>query len=975
MSGAEALVAIGIIANTVGVIDFSSKIIGRIKDAGENVQNVPKAFRDVQSTLPLLSHALNQTQRRIETGALDEEACSALKPVLQDCSSDISQLNGIFDRCLPKDGSSKLHRGWKAAISLRQDKKVEEISELIQKRVQFLTYHHVAAPQSSAMATNVLSANIEAMHITNEKSPKIYSMIPVQWAEDFIGRHEQMSSLTSILSQPNKHHRVAVVGLGGIGKTRLVRQYIETQREPNTSVFWIHAGTAERMGSGSRDIANEVGIQGCNDPDTDILKKVKDWFEGESSGKWLLIYDNVDDIDLMYGQQHGRLAAYIPRSNRGSIIMTTRNRQIGIKFATVKNTISLSDLTEADSISLMTTRLGESNPEDEPELKRLVQVLGGIPLAINQAISFIQENGSNLARYLELYEANDSNRVELLSQDFEDDTRDHELKNPIASTWIVTFEYMKAHQPLAADTLCMMSMFDAQAIPEAFISKTAGGSPTAVERTLGVLQAYSLINLRQDTSTDARHEHVGRTFDLHRLVRLVTRNWLTEWSNRDMWLARAIDMMSIRYDEINTLDEATQYKITLQYMPHALILVSSPPLSLQEDEEVHVPDVFSGQTIMNDHAEDGAICPSCTGKILASMIELNLSVSRCLRMTQKAIAICNLCLGGYHVTTLSLRGTEALCMDLLGDFSRAEMIHQEVLVGYESALGSSNRSTLIAGFGLVCNLQIQGKYDEAERLLLRLEKTACQEYGQADSETIKVMQALSDNMISQGRDEEALEKCSEISTLVKTTSDKLKLAKVYTRCRQYSSAEAMLLNLLKDEDGLREDLWLDDVWSSLADVYFNERLYDKAESLQRQVLTHRQHTYGRDNDRTQEAMFYLARTLYKLGPDNYHEVEFLALKVKEASSATPIKSHTAAWCLAKVWLRSGKYDDAKKLALQYGHSTLAEKLVDATPWVKLLGDVWGINPDGIDIYESGGLDPQDTADRVLDDFDQDDRIW
>ena len=181
MSGAEALIALGIIANTVGVIDFTSKIVGRIKDAGENVQNVPKAFRDVQSTLPLLSHALKQTQRRIETGTLDEEACSALKPVLQDCSSDIGELNGIFDKCLPKDGSSKLHRGWKAAISLRQDKKVEEISELIQKRVQFLTYHHVAAPQSSAMATNVLSAEIEAMHLANEKSSKIYSMIPVQW--------------------------------------------------------------------------------------------------------------------------------------------------------------------------------------------------------------------------------------------------------------------------------------------------------------------------------------------------------------------------------------------------------------------------------------------------------------------------------------------------------------------------------------------------------------------------------------------------------------------------------------------------------------------------------------------------------------------------------------------------------------------------------------------------------------------------
>ena len=181
MSGAEALIALGIIANTFGVIDFASKVIRRIKDAGETVQNVPQAFRDVQTTLPLLSHALKQTQRRIETGALDEEACSALKPVLQNCSSDISELNGIFDKCLPKDGSSRLHRGWKAAISLRQDKKVEEISELIQKRVHFLTYHHVAASQSSAMATNVLSAEIEAMYIANEKSPKIYSMIPVQW--------------------------------------------------------------------------------------------------------------------------------------------------------------------------------------------------------------------------------------------------------------------------------------------------------------------------------------------------------------------------------------------------------------------------------------------------------------------------------------------------------------------------------------------------------------------------------------------------------------------------------------------------------------------------------------------------------------------------------------------------------------------------------------------------------------------------
>ena len=122
-------------------------------------------------------------------------------------------------------------------------------------------------------------------------------------------------------------------------------------------------------------------------------------------------------------------------------------------------------------------------------------------------------------------------------------------------------------------------------------------------------------------------------------------------------------------------------------------------------------------------------------------------------------------------------------------------------------------------------------------------------------------------------------------------------------------------------------------------------------------------------------MLYLAFTLYRLGPESYHEAESLATKVKEASSATPHGINVAVWCLAKVWLRLGKYDDAKKLALQSGHSTSAAQYEDHIPWGKLLRDVWGINPDGTNINESDDLDPHDTADRVLDDYDQDKAIW
>ena len=179
MSGVEALIVLGIIANFASIIDFTDTVFSRIKDVGENIHDIPRAFRDVQITLPLLADALKRMQQRIELGTLDEEACRALKPVLLDCQSGASKLNEIFDKSLPKDGSSKIHHVWKAILTLKQDKKVEELSELIQKRVQLLTLHHVTTSGSSAVDS--VSAGIAALQVAEEQRPKTYTIVPVQW--------------------------------------------------------------------------------------------------------------------------------------------------------------------------------------------------------------------------------------------------------------------------------------------------------------------------------------------------------------------------------------------------------------------------------------------------------------------------------------------------------------------------------------------------------------------------------------------------------------------------------------------------------------------------------------------------------------------------------------------------------------------------------------------------------------------------
>ena len=211
MSGAEALFALGIIANIFQVVDFSNKAIERVRESGRNLHDIPKAFRDVQAMLPLLAITLGKTKQQIEAGGLDEKTCAALQPVLQDFQSGIRNLNDIFEKSLPKEGSSRLMRGWKAISSLGQDKKVEEIVQLMWKHIPLLTYHYVADPLITTSTAPVTTRSSPAQR------QGAHFLVPIQWAEDFTGREAQLELLNSKLSHAGKHVRVALVGLGGIG--------------------------------------------------------------------------------------------------------------------------------------------------------------------------------------------------------------------------------------------------------------------------------------------------------------------------------------------------------------------------------------------------------------------------------------------------------------------------------------------------------------------------------------------------------------------------------------------------------------------------------------------------------------------------------------------------------------------------------------------------------------------------------------
>jgi hypothetical protein len=88
------------------------------------------------------------------------------------------------------------------------------------------------------------------------------------------------------------------------------------------------------------------------------------------------------------------------------------------------------------------------------------------------------------------------------------------LKNPVATTWLISFEQIRHRNPLTADYLSFMACIDPKDIPQSLLP--AGASRKRETDAIETLDTYSFIIRRP----------ADLALDLHRLVHLATRNWL-----------------------------------------------------------------------------------------------------------------------------------------------------------------------------------------------------------------------------------------------------------------------------------------------------------------------------------------------------------------------------------------------------------------------------------------------------------------
>ena len=373
----------------------------------------------------------------------------------------------------------------------------------------------------------------------------------------------QLQELSDKCQGPGTHQRTAIVGLGGVGKTQsaLEFSYRRLETDERLSVFWVNASTAERFEQDFLKIGSYAGLEISELEAHSIspMTATKNWLNSDVSGKWMLVVDNADDMQILFGSAEARqskvshsIVQHLPNSPNGTILMTTRNKKVGVKFATAADILEMPQMNYEDAEQLFRARSGEIKSSKQ-EIGLVLEQLEYLPLALSQAGAYISENSMSATAYLKIFKEGEFPRTELLSQDWEDDGRDDPASNPVAKTFCMSFQQIQTTDPIAGDTLALMACLDDQHIPRDLLPLPTCNVKSS--RALGLLKAFSLI------TTDETDSH----FTMHRLVYLGIRNWLRLHARFNSWAEVALCVVTKRFPTPNSsnLSECDQY------LPHA----------------------------------------------------------------------------------------------------------------------------------------------------------------------------------------------------------------------------------------------------------------------------------------------------------------------------------------------------------------------------------------------------------------------
>ncbi|UKZ61396.1 uncharacterized protein TrAtP1_002661 [Trichoderma atroviride] len=285
-------------------------------------------------------------------------------------------------------------------------------------------------PSGSYDATAQDSGSSESWElvVAEKKIPKMpcYVRKAIDKNRNFVGRSDIIREIDQALL-PNDSNRssgprsFSICGFGGLGKTQIATYYAFARESDFDAIFWVQADELMKLNKSFEDIAKALDLVEEGDQGNKAISrdKVLEWFceprkramRGAATqtdidpalAKWLIIYDNADDISI--------IREFWPISSCGSILVTSRDPTAKSDLA--DQGIDLPPMSSDECAALLQSLVGET-PSATPSQAALslANRIGNVPLAISQIATRIRCNAMTIEEFLNRH-GNNSLLIEL----------------------------------------------------------------------------------------------------------------------------------------------------------------------------------------------------------------------------------------------------------------------------------------------------------------------------------------------------------------------------------------------------------------------------------------------------------------------------------------------------------------------------------------------------------------------------------
>jgi tetratricopeptide (TPR) repeat protein len=494
--------------------------------------------------------------------------------------------------------------------------------------------------------------------------------------------HKRLTPATAAaITQPQ-----VIIGLGGIGKTRLAIEYAlqSFNKKHFKQVFFVNADSSISINTNLAALAAQewLALPESEQPDQSItLKAVLRWLASHKG--WLLILDNVDIPD-----SQERVMQIIPRLSLGRVIITSRFNNWPVEISC----ISIDKLTTNDSVDylLQTTQDKRTfSKDDDKFVTQLADNLDGLPIALEQAAAYISHKRISFQEYLDEFE---SSKKHVLSWHDEKLIGSYHL--PVLAVWQSSEKQLSAS---ARAILRIVSLLSPEPIPcrlfesqpdkinnAAELLFKAAPVSLKIKDLLPELADYSLIKFSQSS------------FTIHRLTQDAVRLSMTD-SELKSWTKVALELVKnfVCHEDLLP-DDIRSWYIWKPIAPHLSTL-----LRYRNCPEIPVLT--------------GYLCNSL-GRYLSALArfkEASLFLRRSLKIDEKFY-------GHNHSNVAASLNNLAGLLRSTNHLSDAEPLIRRAIKIFEDSLGPNHSNVATALNNLAELLQETNRLEEAESLYRRV---------------------------------------------------------------------------------------------------------------------------------------------------------------------------------------------------------------------------------------------------------------